>query len=232
MGCIPSHVLQDNGVCLQAEKPNPCPARQYLGDDNLCHEVDVKCEIYNKDGGKCTKCINNFYLMYTGECVLQVQCKSRQVNINNECHDVSPTCGNYDRTTGKCLNCVSDSYELYYGLCIPVSKCGVRQWTDNNKQCHDVDNRCNTFNPSTGECTSCVQGYNFLNGICCIRGQYNNNGQCVDSASASQIQNSDGCVTYVNGIGCVRCSDGFERAQDEFGFYYCKSVWLLLHLFF
>jgi hypothetical protein len=161
--------------------------------------------------------------MYTGECVLQKQCKSRQVLINNDCHDVSPTCGNFDRTTGKCLNCASAAYELYYGLCIPVQKCGVRQWTDLDGVCHDVSNRCNNFNPSSGDCTSCVQGYNFLNGICCIRGQFNQNGECVDATDASQLVSDDGCVTYVNGIGCVRCDDKFERAQDEFGFYYCKS---------
>lgn len=37
LACIPTHALQDDGTCLQVEKPNPCPARQYLGDDNNCH---------------------------------------------------------------------------------------------------------------------------------------------------------------------------------------------------
>lgn len=223
LACIPTHVLQDSGVCLQSEKPNPCPSRQYLGEDNFCHEVSPFCEIYAKEGGECTKCYTNYYLMYTGECVVQTQCKSRQVLINNDCHDVSPTCGNYDRTTGKCLNCASEEYELYYGLCIPVQTCGVRQWTDDNGDCHEVNNRCNTFNPSTGDCTSCVQGYNFLNGICCTKGQYNVNGVCTDAASASSTSNNNGCRTYVNGIGCVRCDSGFQRAQDESGFYYCQS---------
>ena len=36
--CIPTHTLR-NGVCLQIETPLPCPDRQYLGQDNICHEV-------------------------------------------------------------------------------------------------------------------------------------------------------------------------------------------------
>lgn len=207
MACIPTHALQLDGVCLQIEKPYPCPARKYLGDDNFCHEVSELCEIYNKDTGACTKCVNNYFLMYTGECVLQRQCKSRQVLINNDCHDVSPTCGNYDSTNGKCLNCASEDYELYYGLCIPVTTCGARQWTDNNGKCFEVSTRCNTFNPSSGVCSSCVQGYNFLNGICCLKGQFNSNGQCVDAKDASQVSTANGCKIYQSGIGCVRCND-------------------------
>ncbi len=182
------------------------------------------CEIFDKETGTCTECISNYFLMYTGECVLRKQCKARQVLINNDCHDVSPTCGNFDRRTGKCLNCASEEYELYYGLCIPVTTCGVRQWTDKDGKCFDVSPRCNTFNPSTGDCSSCVQGYNYLNGICCLNGQFNENGKCVDAKDASGISNQDGCVTFVSGIGCVRCNNGFERAQDNFGFYFCRSL--------
>ncbi len=162
--------------------------------------------------------------MYTGECVLQKTCKSRQILINNDCHDVSPTCGNYDRATGRCLNCVSESYELYYGLCIPVTSCGSRQWTDNTGICHEVDSKCNEFNPSTGACVSCAQGYNFLNGICCVKGQINVHGVCAIVTSASANINSSGCKTYYEGIGCVRCEAGFQKLQDQLGFYYCQSL--------
>lgn len=162
--------------------------------------------------------------MYTGECVVKKTCKSRQVLINNDCHDVSPTCGNYDRTTGKCLNCASDKYELYYGLCIPKTRCGVRQWTDNDGQCHEVNARCNTYNPSTGECTSCVQGYSFLNGICCIQGQFNQNGECVDATDATEIVNDNGCARFMFGIGCLVCNNGFQRAQDQYGFFFCQAI--------
>ncbi len=222
--CIPTHSLQSNGVCLQIEKPHQCPPRQYLGQDNFCHEVNEFCSIFNRETGACTECVSNYFLMYTGECVLRKQCKSRQVLINNDCHDVSPTCGNFDRSTGKCLNCASEEYELYYGLCIPVSTCGVRQWTDNNGKCFDVSPRCNTFNPSTGDCSSCVQGYNYLNGICCLKGEFNENGKCVVANDASTVSNKDGCINFVNGIGCVRCDDEFERTLDSFGFYFCKAL--------
>lgn len=43
LGCIPSHTLTSNGVCLQLESPSPCPPRQYLGDDNFCHDVSDFC---------------------------------------------------------------------------------------------------------------------------------------------------------------------------------------------
>lgn len=224
LGCIPSHTLTSTGVCLQLESPSPCPPRQYLGDDNFCHDVSDFCEIYDRTSGMCSQCIGGYYLMYTGECVMQKNCKSRQVLINNDCHDVSPTCGNYDRATGKCLNCVSEAYELYYGLCIPVTTCGPRQWTDKDGSCHDVDVKCNTFNPSTGACTTCVQGYNYLNGICCVKGQFNLDGNCVVATSASSLSNSNGCRNFTNGIGCLRCDSGFQRLQDQYGFYYCQAL--------
>ena len=66
LACIPTHALQADGVCLQIESPSPCPARQYLGDDNYCHEVSEFCEIYSRDTGMCSKCVANYFLMYTG----------------------------------------------------------------------------------------------------------------------------------------------------------------------
>lgn len=224
LACIPSHTLNANGVCLQLESPAPCPPRQYLGEDNYCHDISDFCESYDRSTGLCSQCVGGYYLMYTGECVMQTTCKSRQVLINNDCHDVSPTCGNFNRANGKCLNCVSSDYELYYGLCIPVTTCGPRQWTDVNGGCHDVDSKCNTFNPSTGDCTGCVQGYNYLNGICCVKGQFNLDGFCVAAPSASSLSNSNGCRSYTNGIGCNRCDSGFQKIKDSYGFYYCQAV--------
>ena len=49
------------------ESPVSCAARQYLGFDNVnCYMINELCEVFNYEKRECSKCLNGFYLMYTG----------------------------------------------------------------------------------------------------------------------------------------------------------------------
>lgn len=153
--CVAGYGADPNGQCLQFFSPNPCAARQYLGIDGNC-KINEYCNATNPWDSSCASCSIGYYLLYTGECVVQVNCKPRQYIVNNVCYNVSTTCGNYNTTNGKCINCVSSNYQLYFGLCIPTVTCGSRQWVDTQGQCQDVSALCSDFNPTTGACITCV----------------------------------------------------------------------------
>ncbi len=79
-----------------------------MGKDGRCYEASPFCDIYSN--GVCVNCVQNYFLLPSGDCVQKIYCSSRQYLFNNVCVDVSPFCGQFDSSNGKCLTCVNSDY--------------------------------------------------------------------------------------------------------------------------
>ena len=65
LNCTSGYSVDSTGECLQQIAPYPCPARQYLGFDNLCR-VNEFCNATNTWDNSCASCSAGYYLLYTG----------------------------------------------------------------------------------------------------------------------------------------------------------------------
>lgn len=81
-----------------------------------CGDAVVNCQSYNLVTNNCEKCVDGWFIDYTGKCLLhQVKCQADEVVIQGICVQKPNNCQQVDQI-GLCTQCYP-GFTLEQGLC-------------------------------------------------------------------------------------------------------------------
>ena len=116
LSCKNKYEVVRDGKCLQLISLTSCKDRERLGF-GPCVGVETNCKTLNLITGNCDQCDANYYLDYTGRCVLKGQCGNRQWEANGECLDYPRNCLRVD-SVGLCTECINANFRIITGMCV------------------------------------------------------------------------------------------------------------------
>ena len=142
------------GDCVKRGYNLRCEPGYWLDKANdKCQKVDVSCDFYYSDTGKCFNCSTG-YKMENGECVQGVTCNSQQFFSAGRCIDVPLSCIDFAPTNGLCFKC-DRGYTLKDGFCSGSI----------SQIINDCIHPCKTcLKHQKGFCFSCNLGYHLRDG--------------------------------------------------------------------
>ena len=162
-------VYQENGLCRICHNGylrtifGDCAVENYISKcedgywrdaiNDKCVKVDVSCDWYYPDSGKCFNCSSN-YNMQNGSCVPNKNCTNREFFHNGSCVSVPLACLTF-LADGTCTSCAGGN-TLISGVCTPTVTT-VRAWNDCTFPCSTC------FFGELTYCFSCRFGYQLRN---------------------------------------------------------------------
>ena len=153
--CSDKYRVNVFGTCSERGFNLRCEPGFWLDRANdKCQKVDISCDWYFDDTGKCFNCSIG-YVFEGADCVPNRTCNSQQFFFQGTCIDVPTSCIDFSPIDGTCFAC-DRGFTLIDGFC------SLSLNFINRNNCEGACKTCLSYNKLF--CFSCNRGYHLTNG--------------------------------------------------------------------